>query len=357
MPIIKENNDGTFQWIPDEVTRVDEAAAAYPSASSARTSKLPPPSPSLGAPYRVITDVPPQGFGYRREPPKRLASDQPFKVPPGLIDVGYDPLATRWPSQSVYSPFAQTVWREKRMPEWSGSNWGANTQKYWMGQAGEKIKEEVLPLFSSAARKELEDVDVYVINPRVEGGGGFSLGGAVLLRNPQEEAAIHELAHEYWRPREQYQPARQRLANDLVRYAEAADAGSQRALRYPEFTSGAMDAVYGTPIWKGQRQDDLWDTPWNTQEIFAGTASGSRGDYLKIPEEMRRHYAGVLSAYEDAPSRIRAMATQPAEFPLEVLERLAPKPPSRLEYSPYNRNYKMWLNWLLPGSPYVGPRG
>lgn len=132
-----------------------------------------------------------------------------------------------------------------------------------------------------------------------EWGGGFWWGdrNLVQVRGCQDEAALHELAHAFWHTRRTRGDAARDLMESISRLAEESDP------RYRHAATLAGHYVHGIPTqpdpnsptgyWRGMLVDE------NDWEMFAGLASGIKGDLRQLPPYVRRFYRGLFVDSEE----------------------------------------------------------
>lgn len=137
-------------------------------------------------------------------------------------------------------------------------------------------------------------VTVQVRDPRTTTGGGYWWPDRKLvdLFTAQEEAAIHELAHAWWHDRRLKGTAAAELIVAVVKLSEETDP------RYARAAELARLYVYGIPSQRDPNSPTGW---WrgmlvegNDWEMFAGLASGTMGHLERLPEYVRRFYAGLF---------------------------------------------------------------
>lgn len=158
------------------------------------------------------------------------------------------------------------------------------------------------PLAPEAQRWLSQNVRVEVAQPyTTRGGGGLwhPDESVVQLETGQQEAAIHELSHAIWEDRRRDRKVRDGLVAAVQRLAADPDPRWSRARML------AGHYIHGIADQPGFEQGFLLpaeergtgagpEGEWNDNEIFAGLASGTRGDIRLLPPYLRGFFVGVL---------------------------------------------------------------
>ena len=175
------------------------------------------------------------------------------------------------------------------------------------------LAEEVFRYFPFTQQAQdwlCQRVRIEILDPSSMAGGGKWYPGKrlVRLKTAQYEAAIHELAHALWEEQRRDRQVRDGLVAAVRRLAEDDDP------QWHKLRALAHDYVHGIPTQPGFEHGFLlpsrdWGKgggpqgEWDDHEMFAGLASGCKGDIRLLPPYVRAFYRGVFAELApDAPA-------------------------------------------------------
>lgn len=241
-------------------------------------------------------------------PPWRGSTPQRANVPEASTELSASGFAggqtpTFPPSFSTtYDPSAPWSGTPSHTPAWEA------TAKTW-GQPPEfleKVLGETGP-FTPEAREFFQQVKLRIEEPgQMSGGGGWMpWANAVGLETSQPEAMIHELTHAWWEEKRQDLNLRRTFIEAVLQLADDPDTNeSMRNLAHiyvygdpndPNFSEGMKTSAEGAIGHTDTEPLSVNGNYWNDWEMYAGLASGCKGDIRKIPPYLQQFYEGLFT--------------------------------------------------------------
>lgn len=274
---------------------------------------------------------------------------------PSPPTAGYDPNIplpsanfTNVPSPGLYAPAPSPEPTVSFTPRWESiaGTWGEPPGFL------EKVIGEAGP-FTSEAREYFQQTKMRIEEPGlISGGGGWSPHiGTIDLATSQSEAMIHELTHVWWEEKRQDHDLRRAFVEAVIRYADESQQYEFKpplghlAHTYvygdpndPNFSEGMKTSAKGSKGYTDTKPFSVNDSYWNDWEMYAGLASGCRGDIRQFPPYLQKFYEGLFNLL---PPEAPGYAFEGAYSPIEP-EEPGLQSPARVP-------------WLKFGSKFIAP--